>query len=414
MKALILLVVACWSNIVYFVEVSRHGARGPNSFMPWDSSERWPYGEKNLLDEGLRQHYLLGCYLRSRYIKNRHFLQSTYNSTEIKVYSTSISRTVFSMQSQLLGLYPQHPFPNLNPHLPISTSPKTINAQGPKIPIFLDTSTIEPMLLAEDYCLPFKDHVKEQRLSLDYQKLIKKYKLLLAPISSYFQTTNDKSLSLFLEVLGSATSNQFMGYSIPFEFDENWVEKSQKLYIDLRKVLRYSNEYVQKFASSQFFNEIISQFDAKVNNATELKATLYSAHDTTLMNIFSTLNIPLDVQPPYAAMVLFELYLFGHKYYVQMLYNDKPVRIPTCGSEFCEYNEFRSYVMSRTFRNVTSACENLLVYARNIKIKTLIAEELEESSEHVDESEYSAVFINFSIMIIVIITLYFIIKKLPR
>lgn len=417
MKNLFLAFFVCWANVVYFVEVSRHGARAPITFMPWDNKDRWPNGEKNLLDEGMRQHYILGQYLRSRYIEQSHLLQNTYNSSEIKVYSTNISRTYYSMQSQLLGLYPQEDFSYIVATVPISIESPNIEARGPQIPIFTDTKIIEPMLLSEDYCIKFKNHVEEQKLSIEYAQLFKKHQISLGAVANYFNTTKERAVGQFLNVLGSATSNQFMGYSIPYEFDEKWIEKSQKLYIEMRTLLRYSNEYVQKFAASQFFNELISQFEAKIYKETELKATLYSAHDTTIMNIFATLNIPLEVQPPYASIILFELYEFGNGFRVKLMYNNSPVNLPACESEYCDFSVFKEYVHSRTFRNVTSACENMPRFKKYIDKLFMQEKKVESSSSAVTDDldgHSLMLFINFSLMIIVIISLYYIIKKIPR
>ena len=417
MKNLFLMFLVALANILYVVEVSRHGARAPITFMPWDNLDRWPYGEKNLLVEGMRQHYILGQYLRSRYIEQTHFLQNTYNSSEIKVYSTNISRTYYSMQSQLLGLYPQETLSHYSPTVPISIESPSLIAKGPHIPIFTDTKTIEPMLLSEDYCTNFKNHVVQQKASIEYAQLFKNHQIILGAVANYFNTTKEKSVGQFLNVLGSATSNQFMGYSIPFEFDENWIKKSQKLYIEIRTLLRYSNEYVQKFAASQFFNELISQYEAKINKETELKAVLYSAHDTTIMNIFATLNIPLQEQPPYASIILFELYQFGMEFRVKLMYNNSPVRLPPCEADYCKFSVFKSYVQSRTFRNFTSACENMPQFTKNVE-KLFMQERKFESSSSLlqDELEGSSLllFINFSLMLIVITSLYYIIKKIPR
>jgi hypothetical protein len=44
-----------FSKLVLFVEVSRHGARAPVSFMKWDYKDnKWPQGPGGLTPEGLK------------------------------------------------------------------------------------------------------------------------------------------------------------------------------------------------------------------------------------------------------------------------------------------------------------------------------------------------------------------------
>ena len=110
-----------------------------------------------------------------------------------------------------------------------------------------------------------------------------------------------------LNVIGSIACNKFMGYEIPSVFDENWQQKAAKLYLDLRYFQRYQPDYIAKYAASEFFLKLIMEFDSKLQGKTFEKAKIYSAHDTSIMNIFATLGIYLEEQPPFGSVLLFEL-----------------------------------------------------------------------------------------------------------
>ena len=408
-------------SLIYFTEVCRHGARAPINFMPWDNLQRWPNGPKNLVNEGLRQQYLLGAYLRQRYIYKERLLSDTYNSTEIKAYSTSISRTIFSMESQLMGLYPQDDIYLDQVLLP--SGPKETNSpsKSPLIPIYLNEAKIEPMLLIEDYCKPYNDHVKARKSSSDFFKIFKKYPEVTSAVSSYFNITKEQSSGYFLNVLSSVTSNSFMDYEVPELFDQSWEDQAQDMYLEIRRYMRYGTEYARKLAASEFLNTLDEQFAAKIKGHTPLKATLYSAHDTTLMNIFHCIGYSLTIQPPFASVLLFELHRIQDEYFVKVIYNDAPLVLHFCGKVFCEYKKFNAFVQSFTFKNVTDACANFPVFVNEAevevhevkeegkdKVEEIVAEQLE------DEEESSLLAVVSFFTILVIVALFYLIKKIPR
>ena len=404
-------------SLIYFVEVCRHGARAPVNFMPWDSLQRWPNGPKNLVNEGLRQQYLLGSYLRQRYIFEERFLSDTYNSTEIKAYSTSISRTIFSMESQLMGLYPQDDIYIDQIIFPSGPKEAKYPSKSPLIPIYLNEAKIEPMLLIEDYCKPYNDHVKARKSSPGFFKLFKKYPEVTSAVSSYFNITKEHSSGYFLNVLSSVTSNSFMDYQVPEVFDQSWEDEAQDLYLELRRYLRYGTEYARKLAASEFLNTLDEQFTAKIKGNTPLKATLYSAHDTTLMNIFHCLNYSLSIQPPFASVLLFELHRIQEEYFIKVIYNNAPLNLHFCRKVFCELRKFRAFLQGYTFKNATDACNNFPVFMKESEVKVhevkeevieIVAEQLEEE----EESSLLAVVSFFTIL--VIIALFYLIKKIPR
>lgn len=88
----------------FVFELVRHGARAP--IMDMDLSE-FPVAEGMLTASGMRQRYLLGQNSRRKYMEeNQDFLSPNYDPTEVFFQSTDVNRTIASMYSELMGLYP--------------------------------------------------------------------------------------------------------------------------------------------------------------------------------------------------------------------------------------------------------------------------------------------------------------------
>ena len=82
----------------------RHGARYPLNH-EYDADQIY-YNSGELTAVGMRQHCNFGRMLRRDYIEGLGFLSKEYVAGEIKVYSTDVNRTLMSVQSQLMGMYP--------------------------------------------------------------------------------------------------------------------------------------------------------------------------------------------------------------------------------------------------------------------------------------------------------------------
>jgi hypothetical protein len=60
-----------------------------------------------LTASGMRQRYLLGQQSRLKYMEqSSDFLSPTFDPTEVFFQSTDVNRTIASMYSELMGLYP--------------------------------------------------------------------------------------------------------------------------------------------------------------------------------------------------------------------------------------------------------------------------------------------------------------------
>ncbi|MEQ2269163.1 hypothetical protein XENORESO_000612, partial [Xenotaenia resolanae] len=116
-------------QLVYATVLFRHGDRSPVKAFPTDpyQEDAWPQGFGQLSQDGMRQHYELGQFLRTRY---KNFLNESYIRHEILVRSTDFDRTLMSALANLAGLYPPKDQQIFSPSLkwqpiPVHTVPQS-------------------------------------------------------------------------------------------------------------------------------------------------------------------------------------------------------------------------------------------------------------------------------------------------
>ena len=99
------------------LKIYRHGDRAPTGPYPTDpntNESAWPVEYGELTNEGTRQHYILGQFLRYRYFT---LLPARYSPKQVYVRSTDVDRTMESAEANLAGLYPPVPQDKWNAQL---------------------------------------------------------------------------------------------------------------------------------------------------------------------------------------------------------------------------------------------------------------------------------------------------------
>ncbi len=88
------------NTTIFVFEHTRHGARAPTHFDIFN--HKW-IGTGELTLVGQRMHYLLGVHNKNIYGK---YYNKTFNPNEFLIYSTTLNRTIMSVNSQLNGWFP--------------------------------------------------------------------------------------------------------------------------------------------------------------------------------------------------------------------------------------------------------------------------------------------------------------------
>lgn len=377
-------VAICHSKLVFLIETFRHGAREPLTDY-WNAKEFKSKGE--LTPVGMRQHYILGSFLRKEYIEKLNFLSASYNESEIYVISTNVNRTIMSASSQLYGLYPLGSGPkipsNLNSDLLIPPFNETyeINKEDldalpsmyQPIPIHTNDLTQEFLLRPWDsrVCPIVSDWCNEQYATKEYKELNDELSETMSNVAEMigYSKTN-MTLWKLHDIFDVFQNDIYAGKSLPEKFAV--YEKNMTYNYDVLPYLAIFGSVKQKrYLSHPLFKEVLALLERKIQGKDQRKMIMFSAHDITLINILAGLNYTsyecliegwnkgrvfektCKVYPTYASNLIIELHQNenNNEYSVKIRYNGEYLQ------EY-SYNDFKNKLQGSLVSDFTEVCQN--------------------------------------------------------
>uniref|UniRef100_A0A8C5G2L0 Lysosomal acid phosphatase n=1 Tax=Gouania willdenowi TaxID=441366 RepID=A0A8C5G2L0_GOUWI len=316
------------------VQLFRHGDRSPVQAYPTDSYQEssWPQGFGQLSQEGMRQHFELGQYLRSRY---RAFLNESYDRHEIMVRSTDYDRTLMSAEANLAGLYPPQGGQVFRPGL-----------KWQPIPVHTVPLSEEKLLSFPMHdCPRYKQLMNETTHTEEFIKIITEYKDFLHFINN---KTGLKNISV---------ENVWVVYDTLFCESRHNMTPPAWVTPDTIKNL----SLLKDFSFQAMFGVYKQQEKSRLQGGLLLGAIVKNlsrmaipdpkqrlkVHDTTLSALQTSMNIYNNKQPPYASCQMIELRRDDNgSSWVSMFYrNDSskdpyPLQLPGCSQLDCPLEEF--------------------------------------------------------------------------
>jgi len=357
-------------------EYFRHGAREPvYEYYDYDS---YP-SRGELTPVGMRQHYNLGQILRHEYIDKMHFLSPEYDPSEIYVSSTNVNRTIISALAQLYGLYPLGTGPklaNLSDE-ELYTPPFEINDNGFSYPLNDNKEALpgffQPIPIHntgnEDMILRPYDHKicvlnekwqQAQQQTVFFKDLLQELNVTIQNVKKLMNLTEDIDLKQVEGIYDVFQNDKWAGKPLPAGFQGDLKKNMSFIFDFWYYYVNFGTERQRLTLSGGLFKEVRDFFSNKLQGREEKKWLMYSAHDTTLIMIFSALNlsnyqcvlakwrgtlksddlcIPL---PDYASSIIFELHKEERMTTVKVRYNGKYLR------EY-KYDEFER-IMNRSVK----------------------------------------------------------------
>uniref|UniRef100_A0A8C1IJD5 Lysosomal acid phosphatase n=1 Tax=Cyprinus carpio TaxID=7962 RepID=A0A8C1IJD5_CYPCA len=296
------------------------------------SSLDWPQGFGQLSQEGMKQHFELGQFLKKRYTG---FLSEDYDRHEIFIRSTDVDRTLMSAEANLAGMFPPNGSEEFNPDL-----------KWQPIPVHTVPVDKEKLL-----SFPLEDCPRYTQLMNDiFLNMTETYKELIEMVRNKtgLEKANIETIWSLYDTLFCEAKH---GMRPP-----DWVTPSV---METLKMLKnfgfqilfgiYKRKEKCRLQGGLLLDQIIKNLSnaAAPDSKQEVKMMVYSAHDTTVVALQEALNVFNGLQPPYASCHLIELHQEENGMFtVEMFYrNDTnvsepyPVSLPGC-SQRCPLQDF--------------------------------------------------------------------------
>ncbi|KAF0045708.1 hypothetical protein F2P81_002237 [Scophthalmus maximus] len=329
---------AAEKKLVYVTVLFRHGDRSPVKAFPTDPHQErdWPQGFGQLSQEGMRQHYQLGQFLRNRY---KGLLNESYERHEILVRSTDYDRTLMSAEANLAGLYP-----------PSGQQVFDSKLKWQPIPVHTVPQSEERLLsFPLGDCPRYKQLMNDTENTEEFINMTTKYQDILELVNSKtgLNRTNVETVWSVYDTLFCESRHNM---SAPDWVTPDVMGKLRVLKdFGFRAMFGvYNQQEKSRLQGGMLLGEIVKNLSkmAVPDPSQRLKLMVLSAHDTTVVALQSSLNVFNGRQPPYASCQMFEVYRDDNgSVSVSMFYrNDStvapyPLTLPGCSLE-CPLEEF--------------------------------------------------------------------------
>ncbi|BFF97117.1 venom acid phosphatase Acph-1 [Drosophila madeirensis] len=297
--------------------VFRHGPRTPADTYPRDpyvNETYYPYGWGQVTNNGKRELFNIGTWLRKRYGK---FLAPHYSPDLVHAQATGVSRTHMTMQTVLASFLP-----------PKGTDMEwNSKFNWQPIPVFSQELNEDTLLLVRTPCPRYFEALHEvydlPEVKQEVAPYLDMYKELETHTGLSFKEPEDVQ-SLYLTLL----AEQEWGLKLPEWTNEYFPEKLQFL-AEQSYVYNVYTPEMQKIKGGPFLKKMFGEMQQKQNGTLKPSARkmyIYTGHDSTVVNILSALKIWKRQLPRYSSMAIFELHKSKEtgEYWVEIYFRNDP------------------------------------------------------------------------------------------
>uniref|UniRef100_G3PM22 Lysosomal acid phosphatase n=1 Tax=Gasterosteus aculeatus aculeatus TaxID=481459 RepID=G3PM22_GASAC len=292
-------------KLAYVTVLFRHGDRSAIKTYPTDPHQEsdWPQGFGQLSQEGMRQHYDLGRFLRNRY---QGFLNKSYDRQEISVRSTDYDRTLMSAEANLAGLYP-----------PTGDQVFRVGLKWQPIPVHTVPQAEERDLIELVRNKTGLNNTTVETVWSVYDTL-------------FCESRHNMTLPDWVtpDVMGKLQVLKDFAFQVTFGF--------------------YKLQEKSRLQGGILLGEIVKNLSkmAVPDPKQQLKMMMLSAHDTTVAALQASLDVFNGRQPPYASCQIFELHRDDNgSVSVSLFYRNSskaeafPQQLPGCSLD-CPLDDF--------------------------------------------------------------------------
>ncbi|XP_017759862.1 PREDICTED: prostatic acid phosphatase-like [Eufriesea mexicana] len=305
--------------------VLRHGDRAPQDTYPNDpylNNSMEPYGWGQLTNEGRRNQYNQGLFLRKRY---DNFLGPTYSPDIFYLQCTAVDRTKMSAMLEAAALWKPTEEQSFKPDL--AWQPVTL---------FYQPRSEDTLMLIWDTCPQYvklryaiMNSSEVQQIQNDNKRL---YEELTNLTGMVILTPSDVG-----SIYGTLTAEKHMNLILPNWTKEYYPDKLLPLTLYDLKLNVYDN-HLRRLKGGPFLKKIITDMLAKKDNTLSetRKMFMYVGHDSTMVTLMDVMHVWNNQMPHYNVMIMIELHENNDEWNVQILLRNTtkqepyPLTIPGC------------------------------------------------------------------------------------
>ncbi|XP_053672207.1 venom acid phosphatase Acph-1 [Anopheles nili] len=324
----------------------RHGQRTPADTYPNDPYVNYtfePYDWGQLTNKGKYSIYeQIGVWLKERYGS---FVGKTYQSKNVHVQTTGVSRTQMSMQLVLAGLFPPE-------NTPLQWNQK-LNWQP--IPYFSEPLSQDTLLLVRVSCPRYTEATHEVFATPKIAELMAANQELfqnLTRITGLKIANPDDVQSLFSTLKAESEYGLKLPAWTKAYYPDKLLPLTKKSYI-----LNVYTDEMKRLKGGPFLRKTLNEWEALIANPSgaHKKILLYAGHDSTVVNILSALKVWNENDlPDYGVMGVLELFYDSGSNRYGVVVSQKQlgkslqrVTIPGC-TQFCPIEQFKSILSNST------------------------------------------------------------------
>lgn len=305
------------AKLVFAIDLIRHGDRTPGVDLP-KSPYTWGYPAGSLTSLGEKQELELGRRLRRDYIEAQSpLLPREYTPETLYARSTQFARTEQSAHALLKGLYPDST-------ISVEIVPKN------KDTLLIVRPSLNPISSISRWVLAW----------LAWNKIRNEHKTLLKNWEDW-SGLPIKSLNDLLELSDHLYIRNIHKIPQPPGSDPE----------NLAKILRLATECLFEMfrhpgltepSGSSFIQTVVGHFEKAAQGASPLKYALYMGHDSSILAVLHTLEVPLDTYPDFASRLSFRLWKKRNFFEIQITLNEREVFVPACHGGFCKIDQIKN------------------------------------------------------------------------
>uniref|UniRef100_A0A1I8HR95 acid phosphatase n=1 Tax=Macrostomum lignano TaxID=282301 RepID=A0A1I8HR95_9PLAT len=334
LRALLLLAAAVAASVpaepnrlMQIVVLVRHGDRSAMRSLPIDPHSELldQVGPAQLLEQGVRQLFRLGVWLRRRY-DNQSLLPRRFNTSTMEVRSTDTDRTLMSAQALLAGLFPGQ-----------CAGDGTSMPVCYPVPVHSKPTQTDQLLKMSSPCAAYQHRWRQFRARPNgpFKSAVREFRWLaeLARNRTGWPGPDDCPIKQLWRVEDSVSSWQRMGLAMP-----SWVNGTVReglAELKRRKFLwKYEEPQLHSARMGLLVARLLGGMRLRLEGKTAKALQVYSAHDSTVAAFLHAFQVFNGLRPPMAACIIAELYASGEFRLVYKNSTEQPavhqLSIPFC------------------------------------------------------------------------------------